>query len=154
MSDFWKLLVFFWTNRKELLRLLEALPDVLEAVGTGMEIAGASAVEASRYVRGDSTGVTNARSALETGATIIESIQSQVDFVKQEINGLAGNDFLAIVAPQLLTLSLRVQEASNQVQILADAFNDASSALDSTGTNLKTLGQRLESAGGQLRQIT
>ena len=119
-----------------------------------METAGDGAIEASKYIRGNGTGGLNARSVFIAGASAIEGIRSQVDEVKDQIDTLAENPFFFPVKAPMVDLNKRVDDVSTEIQKIADNLTDVSSALNSAGLGLKTLGQKLASAGIQLKQIS
>ena len=154
MSEFLQLLSFLWTNRQQLLQLLQALPDILEAAGESMETAGEGAIEASKFIRGNGTGGLNARSVFISGASAIEDIRSQVDNVKEEIDSLADNPFFFTVKAPMQDFGKRVDDVSTEIQKIADNLTDVSSALNSSGLGLKKLGQQLVAAGTQFKQVS
>ena len=71
MSDFIKLLKLLWTNREQLLALLEILPGMLASAGESMDLAGNGAISASHVVRGGGGISFNARQVVDDAAEVL-----------------------------------------------------------------------------------
>ncbi len=153
MSAFFQLLKFFWNNSQQVLALLEVLPDALQAAGSGMVIAGASATNAGKLIRGNGTGAANIRQIFSSGADVIEDVKAEVVNVKNRINTLRTHFPVEPVHSLMEDLVDQLSELSGQIQDVADALNDVSGVFNDMGNDLKDVGGQLTSVGNELQQI-
>ena len=154
MSAFFALIKFLWNNSSQVLALLEVLPAALEAAGNGMVIAGTSATNAGKLIRGNGTGGVNARQVFSRGADMVGDIKSQLVNVKNEIDNLSNQALLAPVSPLLNDMETQINSVNTAIQSIINELNDVSGVFDDMGNDLKDVGAQLTSVGNELRQIT
>jgi hypothetical protein len=172
-----------WQRGDQILPLLEVLPDTLNALGNGMEIAGEGAIAASQVIRGGGQAPVNAHQLVLNAAAAIEQCKNQIDLAAGKLDD-AGEDIGDITIPtgvevdpppfgqllpvvKLVNTSLfggvetaiktganRLEDVGDELQNAANNLNSFAQALDDAGGDLNTLGTVLRDSGVALQQVT
>ncbi len=183
LGNFFRLIGLMWRMGHQLLPLLENLPQTLNALGNGMEIAGSGAISTGHVIRGGDQVPINTRQIVLDVANVLENAKSEITQAADKIESAAeGIGDIKIptgvtVSPpsfgqvlpvvQLVESSLfgsvetamkdgadRLDDVASELQNAVNNLNNLGQALDDAGQDLFTVGVALRDSGRDLQEVT
>jgi ABC-type transporter Mla subunit MlaD len=173
-----------WNNRDRIRDVIERLPGLLRDTGKSIELAGQSAVKASRFLGGKESQEVNAGKLSEQAATAldhcyremarvaegIEHVSNEIGTIRipsfrprhTEIAGvrvltgveMSDNALVENASDRLRSGAGRIAEISRDLETVARNLRQLGGALTETGGDLHTVGTQLQRSGQTLRSFT